>query len=206
MSSKVKTVISLLSITIILVCLFQAIPKYNEIRKHNTVGQNKVEITSAPTETIGALDSYTNESNVSTSDEAGKPHVDYRTTQEYKDNRNRINALQERINLLKNGIVADLTDTVNLGFSQISKALAEPEDKDLMNDCRLYMTEDFYNRFKDMKFESASYMISDIKFGDLDKDEITAYVRTRDSRRFFVTFSFDQVKNYAISNIEQIKE
>ena len=199
--SKLRIVIAILSITVILACMIQAIPKYSELQQYNAI----IDSSEHNKESIEETTVTTEEPSIrsgSTADE-----VDYRTTQEYSDNYNRILALKERIDLLNNGITSDLTDLSKMVFTKITEISADPENEKLRNECKKYMTDDYFDRFKDIKFEKESYLVYDIRFCDLDKDDITAYILTRSSNqiRFFVTYSFDKEKNYVISDIKQIK-
>ena len=201
MYSKVKIVISILSVTVILACLIQAIPIYNQLQQYNAIIDDSEQNKGSVEETITATEDLSVRSG-STADEA-----DYRSTQEYSDNNSRILALKERINLLNNGITSDLTDLTKLVFNKITEISADPKNDKLRDECKQYMTDDYFERFKDTEIERESYMVYDIRFCDLDKDDISAYVLTRSSNqiRFFVTYSYEEGKNYVISDIKTIK-
>lgn len=199
MTKKIKIAIAVLSVTIIVACLLQALPRYSQLQRYN-VETERTDMDDVE-ETIAASEETISARSGSTADE-----TDYQTTEEYRENNNRITALRERIRLLNDGLLSDLTDITKQVFNRITYISIKPDDDTLTEECRPYMTDSFYERFKDMKFESESYMVYDIKFSDLDKEDISAYVLTRSSKqlRFFVTFSFDPDKNYAISNISKI--
>lgn len=202
MTNKIKIAISIFSITVMVACLVQAIPKYIQLQQYKTIiEENKAQntIVSTADETVAITKG-------STTDEISDPRNDYKTTQEYKDTQDRIDALQERVRLLKNGLTSDLIDITKTVFNHTTEISANPDDEALVTECRQFMTDDYYNKFKDMVFERESYMVYDIKFSDLDKDDISAYVLTRSSNqfRFFITYSFDPDKSYVISNIIQI--
>lgn len=199
MKSKIRIAISIFSVTVIIACLVQTIPKYSQLREYNAIIEKAAAAQNSSHVDLKAAtpDGTRN----STADE-----VDYITTQEYKDTQNRIDAVKERSNLLKNGLTSDLTDITKTVFNHITEISAKPDDENLITECRQYMTDEYFTRFKGLEFERESYMVYDIKFSDLDKDDITAYVMTRSSKqfRFFVTYSFDTNKSYVISNIQQI--
>lgn len=202
MTNKIKIAISIFSITVMVACLVQAIPKYIQLQQYKTI----IEENTAQNTIVSTADETVAKTKGSTTDEISDPRNDYKTTQEYKDTQDRIDALQERVRLLKNGLTSDLTDITKTVFNHITEISANPDDEALVTECRQFMTDDYYNKFKDMVFERESYMVYDIKFSDLDKDDISAYVLTRSSNqfRFFITYSFDPDKSYVISNIIQI--
>ena len=209
MSSKIKTVLSIFSVTIILACVMQALPKYSQLRKYDTYIEKmpNPEINSTVEEKTSTSDEVLSGNSKRTEVEAVDSAVDPSTTKDYENVKSRIEAVRERINLLNNNITSDLTDLTKIVFNQITEISANPENEELKSVCEQYMTKDFYKRFTEMDFVRESYIVYDIKFSDLDKDDITAYVMTRssDQFRYFITYSFDVDKNYVISNILQIK-
>ena len=75
MYSKVKIVISILSVTVILACLIQAIPIYSQLQQYNAIIDDSEQNKGSVEETITATEDLSVRSG-STADEA-----DYRSTQ-----------------------------------------------------------------------------------------------------------------------------
>ena len=85
MNKRIITAISVFSLTVILACLFQAVPQYSKLKEYNEViaennySQSKKDANSTENPTI--------EPTVlteSTPDEAQEPIVDYRTIEDRK--------------------------------------------------------------------------------------------------------------------------
>lgn len=193
MSDRTKIAVSILSITIIIVCFLQVFPKYKQLQKSNVIiSEKNINATEEKNTSEQTKVTHSN----GTPDESGATEVDYSATQEYVDFNNRILAVQERTKLINDKLTNDLSDITSYVFIRITKISGDPEDEKSVEECKQYMTDDFFAKFKQMKFEQGSYIVDDIKFTDFDKDDITSYVLTRstDKNYFFVTYSFDKEK------------
>lgn len=196
MNKRICLAITTISITIILACFIQAFPKYRLMQKYS----NSNAMSSTTGEVTSVESDYTSHRSGSTNDEDQVAADNYQSSEEYENINNRIEAIRERENLLKNNITSDLTDITKRVFNLIT-GLSNNSDDDTIDECKQFMSDSFYSRFKEMSFDSDSYIVQDIKFSDLDKKDITACVTTRGEKRIFVTYSFQKDKNFVISNI-----